>query len=132
MEYEEQLQQVLDFFSKTFGLPSSWFQFPYVIFNFIIPLLALTYVWYSFLAKKMRFGRGSSGVNTALAFLLAFMNTPIIRFVRPEILVPLAVGIGTLLFGSFSWKRIFLSVVLTAIVWYFYPYLIRLIILQMT
>jgi len=107
--------EAMYFFSRTFGVPMEIFRWPYVLFYFIIPLIGLIYLWYTFLDKKLRIFRSSSTANFGIAVILSFVSCPIIVVGSPFILA-VAAGGSVLLREKITLRRIVIGIAVALIV----------------
>jgi len=117
MAYPEfyQIQQIL---SDTLGMPESYFEFPGVILNVIVPFALMWYVFYSLLQKVMPLRRASSKVYVVVALLPALVGMRVGRVA----IWPLLFAIP--LFKLSGWKaRIVAWVVITVAFFIVTPYL---------
>lgn len=113
--------------SSLFNIRLSYFEFPNIIFYFIIPFVAATYFWYVVLNYKIRIFRRSPFVNAALAFFIAFFNVAALPMFPPWFSVPAFVAFAIILAGGrWTWKRVFLAIFIGVFLLFIYPRLMSL------
>ncbi len=120
-------EQAMNFMSSTFGLPPEWFNGLPFVFYFLIPILGLIFLWYTFLQKRLGIFRGKDSINFMLAVLISLMSSFVIKMLTPTFTLAIAIGAGVLLWGRFSLKRIIAGLVLAWMFTFFYPYLIDVV-----
>lgn len=118
MGYGEPVDSILNFLSSVFGLPFQWFGFPQIIFFFIIPLVALIFLWV-FLLNKLNIFKNST-VNFVLGTIVALVSTIFIRISTPPVIVALSVGSCLFLSGRLNLWRIIGTAALFAITFFLY------------
>jgi uncharacterized membrane protein len=133
--------EIVYFLSQSFNLPTEYFEGPALAFNFLIPLIALSLVFYCFIHYKIRFSN-KSVVQYVISLVIAIFSFPVIGRVPSNMLVAVSFGIIAFMggffgrvgggFGRFSIVLGFLKIILSvgiffAILWG-YPYLQNLFI----
>lgn len=109
--------------STFFNIPPSYFEFPNIIFYFIIPFIAAIYFWYVVLNYKIRIFRRNKFVNAALGFFIAFFNVAAVAIFPPWLTVPIFVSFATILAGHhWTKKRVALAFILFVFLWLIYPW----------
>lgn len=122
------IPDITQIFSQFFNIPLSYFEFPNIIFYFIIPFIAAIYFWYVVLNYKIRIFRRSRFVNAALAFFIAFFNVAAIATFPPWFIVPCFVGFAIILAGGrWTKRRVALAILIFAFLWLVYPWLMGLV-----
>ncbi len=126
MAVEDSLIAFQEFVSSNFGIPAEWFQFPLIIFYFIIPLVSLIFMWYILLSRRIRIFRNSF-VNFMLALLIAVINSSLIAVLSPTFAIAIGLGGTTFFWRRFSLLTIIISFLVASIVFFLYPNLVSLV-----
>jgi len=117
---------VINFFSQLFNLPSSFFKFPDTIFYFIIPFIALVFLFYTLLDKKLRIFR-NTGINLIIAIMISFFSAMVIAIFPPAWTVSGVIGCAILVMGRFTFKRLIVTGIIFALIAWGYPLVMNLV-----
>ncbi len=129
MEYGDFVWQAKNALSQIFNIPMEWFEFPSIIFYFIIPFTALIAMWLVFMTNKIRFFRNSA-VNAVLSFFFAFFSLWIVVLIGPSLTVAMAVSICILVMGGrITLIKIILGIASGIAIMLFYPILMSLFVI---
>jgi len=114
----------MQFLTGTFKLPEDIFTWPKVLFNLIIPMIALIIIWYSLLHKGVRILH-SSGINFGLAILFSIFMIPFVYSMASFLLIGAILGYF-LLGGNLTISKVAIAIILGALVFFGYPILVSL------
>jgi len=128
--------EAIYFLSQSFNLPVEYFEGSALAFNFLIPLISLSLVFYTFIHYKLKFSN-KSVVQCVIALIIAIFSFPVIGRAPANILVAASFGIIAFMGGFFrgtsisygrfgivlSFLKIILSVGIFLAILYGYPYL---------
>lgn len=111
------LSSVYSLLSSIFRIPSTWFAFPAILTNLIIPFILVTYGFYQLFLRLHIFGY-STGIYLVLSAVFAFVLIPF----GP--LAAIAAAGFTAVVGLQGWKsRIVFVVILIFVYFIVIPYL---------